>query len=201
MSVLPPFNDVLSSNADAPGALAQAIATLFEPSPILYSSLAPELVSHIALSSVPLTSYSDLIDAALGVISRWDNQRRAEFIAGHPRIGEVKGLSHLSAKEQAAVATPPEVLARLAHLNACYEHRYPGLRYITFVNGRSRTVIKNEMEVVLGLEPSLSRDEPAVDSVNTVEIGSSEWKSELDRAVADVGRIAKSRLSALGTSA
>ena len=48
------------------------------------------------------------------------NARKAAFVAGHPRIGEVHNLSRLSAGEQAAAATPPEVLARLAHLNACY---------------------------------------------------------------------------------
>ena len=113
---------------------------------------------------------------------------------------EVSGLSRLSAQEQAARATPPQVLARLAHLNACYEHRYPGLRYITFVNGRTRAAVKDEMEDALGLERSLSPDEPPVETVGSIEVGSEEWTTELERAVEDLGKIAESRLKALGAA-
>ncbi|KAH9935053.1 Oxo-4-hydroxy-4-carboxy-5-ureidoimidazoline decarboxylase [Amylocystis lapponica] len=199
MSTLPPLDQVLSSSADRDGPLAKALATLFESSPILFSALVPGLATHLSSeSSTSPTSYAALIDAALAVISTWSDTLRAQFIAGHPRIGEVNGLSHLSAKEQLAAATPPEVLARLVHLNALYEHRYPGLRYITFVNGRARAVIKDEMEDVLQLERSLSPGQPPVESVGSVEIGGEEWRGELDRAVVDVGRIAKGRLRALG---
>jgi len=94
--------------------------------------------------------------------------------------------------------TPPEVLARLAHLNACYEAKYPGLRYIIFVNGRSRQEVAREMETLLELEHSLSPDEPVVTSIVPVEVGNDEWKNELDRAVHDIECIAKSRLKNLG---
>jgi len=43
-------------------------------------------------------------------------------------------------------------------LNAFYEETYPNLRYITFVNGRSRAEIVPELEVRLSLSlplPSL----------------------------------------------
>ena len=70
--------------------------------------------------------------------------------------------------------------------------------YITFVNGRSRAEIKDEMEEKLGLEHSTDPDVPPVESIERVEVGGVEWKSELERAVGDVGRIAKSRLGALG---
>jgi 2-oxo-4-hydroxy-4-carboxy--5-ureidoimidazoline (OHCU) decarboxylase len=89
-------------------------------------------------------------------------------------------------------------LARLAHLNSCYERRYPGLRYITFVNGRSRAVVAEEMEVVLQVGHSLSPDEPPVNSFEPVDKNSAAWRSELDRAIVDMGRIAESRLAALG---
>ena len=75
-----------------------------------------------------------------------------------------------------------------------YERRYPGLRYITFVNGRSRAEIKDEMEVMLGLAGDGGED----GEVEHVEFGGPEWIKELDRAVVDVGKIAKSRLRALG---
>ena len=192
-SSLPPLAEVQSHEE----ALSNALATLFEGSPILFKELVPQVSSHFQHPAAPISGYVELIDVALQTISLWDQTLKAQFIAGHPRIGEQKNLSHLSAKEQAAVATPPEVLARLAHLNACYEHRYSGLRYITFVNGRTRAVIMEEMEDVLGLERSLSADQPEVEGVGKVEVGGDEWRKELERAVQDVGRIAKSRLKAL----
>ncbi|KAH9924740.1 OHCU decarboxylase-domain-containing protein [Fomitopsis serialis] len=176
MSALPPFEEVLSSKPEPGSPLAHTLTTLFEASPILFSDLLP------------------------GVVSKWDAGLKASFIAGHPRIGEVKGLSHLSSQEQAARATPPEVLVRLAHLNACYEHRYPGLRYITFVNGRSRSAIKDEMEGVLGFEPSLSPDKPLLEAAGSIEVGSEEWIRELERAIGDLGKIAQSRLQAVGAT-
>lgn len=200
MSALPPFNDVVTSKPETGSALAEALAVLFEPTAVLYSDLLPGIAARISSAASPPQLYSHLVALALEVVSTWDPSLKASFIAGHPRIGEVKGLSHLSAQEQAARATPPEVLARLAHLNACYEHRYPGLRYITFVNGRTRAAIKDEMEGVLGLDPSLSPDEPPLDVLGSVEVGSEEWSKELERAVEDLGKIALSRLKALGAA-
>lgn len=196
MDTLPSLQHVLSSSADPTSPLAKALVVLFEPSTTLFTHLVPQLAQSIPQTHIE--TYSNLIDAALRSISTWDDPLKAEFIAGHPRIGEVKNLSHLSAKEQAAKATPPEVLARLAHLNACYEHRYPGLRYITFVNGRTRAMIKDEMEDVLGIPRSLSADKPDIASIGVVEVGGEVWRRELERALQDVGKIAKSRLGSLG---
>ncbi|GBE86357.1 Oxo-4-hydroxy-4-carboxy-5-ureidoimidazoline decarboxylase [Sparassis latifolia] len=198
MSALPSFSDLVGNSPDLNGALLSALEILFEPSPVL-SKIVFDISSPTRLGPRGvICSYSDLIDVALNVISRWDDELKARFIAGHPRIGEVKNLSHLSAREQAAVATRPAILVRLGHLNACYEHRYPGLRYIIFVNGRSREAIKEEMESVLGIERSLSPDQPPVKNVSSVQVGGREWKDELARAIVDVGRIAKDRVRALG---
>ena len=195
---LPPLLEATSdTSGDKSGPLARALALLFEPSPVLYDVLVPAVASHIQ-NAPPITSYYALIDASIAMINMWADDLKAQFIGAHPRIGEVTGLSKLSEQEQAAKATPPEVLARLAHLNACYEHKYPGLVYITFVNGRSRAEIKDEMEEKLGLEHSTDPDVPPVESIERVEVGGVEWKSELERAVGDVGRIAKSRLGSLG---
>ncbi|KIP10007.1 hypothetical protein PHLGIDRAFT_280891 [Phlebiopsis gigantea 11061_1 CR5-6] len=193
MSALPPIAELAAGSSDA---LTGALAVLFEPSPTLAAHLTPQVSAR--LQHTPVATYAALVDAALAAIAAWDDAPKARFIAGHPRIGEVKHLSALSAREQAAAATPPAVLARLRHLNACYEQRYPGLIYITFVNGRSRTAIMYEMEDVLGLERSLSATEPEVSSLAAVEVGGQEWRGELERAVQDVGRIAKSRLASLG---
>ncbi|EIN11544.1 hypothetical protein PUNSTDRAFT_98678 [Punctularia strigosozonata HHB-11173 SS5] len=193
---LPLIADLLSNPTNNAPALAQTLAILFEPTPVLYSHLLPQLVTY--LNAFRITTYSELIDASVSIIQSWDCGLQAQFIAGHPRIGEVGGLSKLSAAEQATKATSPAVLARLAHLNACYEHVYPGLRYITFVNGRTRAEVLEEMEAALGLRHSLLPDQPPIAELQVVSTDSNEWVSEMQRAVVDVGRIAKSRASSLG---
>lgn len=205
MSSLPTLEAIREGTSSPDSPLGIALSILFEPSPILLNALEPQLSAYIK-SQPPSTvsSYADLIDLALGEISKWDVPSQSEFISGHPRIGESKNLSNLSAKEQGATATvnptPPEVLARLKHLNACYEAQYPGLRYITFVNGRSRAAIAEEMEDVLGISHSLSPDEPSLNTFGSKALGQKDekWLSELRRAVDDVGKIAKSRLRTLG---
>ena len=198
---LPPLLEaLLDTSCDRTGPLARALALLFEPSPIIYSTLVPAVVAHIQ-SAPPILSYPALINVTVAAVLAWPTTQQASFIAGHPRIGEVSGLSALSAREQAARAMPPAVLARLAHLNACYERMYPGLVYITFVNGRSRAEIKDEMEDKLGLEHSESADKPPIDSLDSVEVDGEAWKAELERAVTDIGKIAKNRLKSLDTAA
>ena len=198
--MIPPLAEIQQDSSDA---LAVALEILFEHSPVLITTLQPQLSVILKnSSSLPLESYTQLINYAIAQIKTWDLSAQSQFIAGHPRIGENKNLSKLSANEQqqgsGAVPTSPEVLARLSHLNACYEIRYPGLRYITFVNGRTRLEIAEEMEDMLGFPRSLSPDTPPFDTIQPVDTSSEEWKRELDRAVHDIGLIAKSRLGALG---
>jgi len=192
--IIPPASDIYASRDTSPeGPLARAFATLFEPSPALLEFLVPSVVSTIEASQIPHRSYNALIDTAICELEGWPHGQKASFLGGHPRIGEIKGLSALSASEQAAHATPPEVLARLLDLNEEYERRYPGLRYITFVNGRSRKVIMLEIEEKLGIDGSWVKGE----SKEVYELGSEEWASEARRALQDVGHIAKNRLAAL----
>lgn len=204
---LPSLRDIVSNASknteDATALLATTVSLLFEPSPILFSKLVPQLTTSLSEDPSSVTTFANLIDKAVEFINLWDDGDKADFIKGHPRIGESHNLSKLSAKEQggnntnASQATPPEVLARLAHLNACYEHVYPDLVYITFVNGRSRAAIAEEMEDALGIEHSLDVGKPPVRELAVVEKGEMKWRSELNRAVVDVGRIAKSRLKGL----
>ncbi|KNZ72647.1 putative allantoinase 1 [Termitomyces sp. J132] len=200
-STLPALSEICHNVSGPDSPLAQLLSILFEQSTVLISTLEPQLTKLLP-EATTLSSYSELIDKALGLIARWELSLQSRFISGHPRIGETKNLSNLSAKEQGGRPdvnpTPPEVLARLSHLNACYEARYPGLRYITFVNGRSRLAIAEEMEDKLGLAHSLSPDTPAVGDIRGIDIESEEWVVELRRAVGDVGLIAKSRVVALG---
>ncbi|KAG8748390.1 hypothetical protein FRC10_005937 [Ceratobasidium sp. 414] len=193
---LPPLSDSLKSDGSRDSPLAQSLATLFEPSEILFTRVVPYLINHLS----EYKSYKDLIDASTTRISQLPLAEQAQFIGGHPRIGEVSGLSALSAAEQASKATPPTVLVRLAHLNALYEKRYPGLVYITFVAGRSRVQIVPEMEGVLGIgsAPEGKEREPPIEAIEPIEVGGEEWTKELNRAVVDVGRIAKNRLDKMG---
>ncbi|KAF8631841.1 hypothetical protein AX15_002118 [Amanita polypyramis BW_CC] len=174
MTSLPPLAAAQNSPSQPGSPLEITLTILFEHSPILISRLAPDLAVTLQRGA-KISSYPELIELALAQIGAWDTESQALFISGHPRI----------------------VLERLAHLNLCYETVYPGLRYITFVNGRSRATILEEMESVLGLDHSLSSILPALSDLKPVHVGSEAWRSELTRAIYDVGRIAQSRLKAL----
>ncbi|KAH8832332.1 OHCU decarboxylase-domain-containing protein [Flagelloscypha sp. PMI_526] len=178
-----------------PTALAQTLITLFEASPLIPSKLVPQLIN--SQSYFDPTSYSELIDASIYLISSWPLNLQAQFVAGHPRIGEVSNLSALSAAEQASRKTSPEVLQRLEYLNAAFESVYPGLRYITFVNGRSRAEIAREMEVKLEIHD----ETPEIESLPVIPRDDPEWEAEVRRAVQDVGKIAHARLFTLASQA
>ena len=202
MISLPPLQTIQDSSSQPDSPLATALTILFEHSPILISRLAPDLVAAFQCGA-KISSYPELIELALAQIKAWGRESQALFVSGHPRIGESKNLSSLSANEQGARGvnpTPPDVLERLAHLNLCYEAVYPGLRYIIFVNGRSRAVVLEEMETVLGLDHSLSPTVPALSDLEPVHVDSEAWRSELTRAIYDIGRIAQCRLKALRVS-
>ncbi|KAF7309584.1 OHCU-decarbox domain-containing protein [Mycena indigotica] len=165
--------------------LAQIFATLFEPTDTL-----PKLVAAVQLKGCHYATYDALVDAVVAQVEMWPVELQTSFISGHPRIGEKAAISSLSAKEQGVNIATPELLHRLAYLNDCYEHSFPGLRYITFVNGRSRQAIVVEMEDFLHISPDSA---PFPGSLTRIEPGSGAWTSELLRAIQDVGRIAKSR--------
>jgi len=197
--MLPPVSEIYASKDNSrEGPLAGAFATLFEPSSALFDCLVPSVIDIIsnprAEAPISQRTFNTLIDIAIRDLDGWTYGKQASFLSGHPRIGEIKGLSALSASEQAAHATPPEVLARLSDLNEEYERRYPGLRYITFVNGRSRRMIMVEMEENLGIDEGWEKGE---NKEEVYELGSQEWVSEVRRALKDVGSIAKARLVAL----
>lgn len=199
--MMPSWNP--KNEEDAKSQLSIWLSILFESSPILLDKLVPQLIAHLANPATPPpSSYQQILNDALAIIDDWAPLDRAKFIAGHPRIGEVNNLSKLSAKEQATVATPAHILARLEHLNACYEHAYPGLRYIIFVDGRTRAAIVPLLEEAIGLEPAslTAEDDPAqppVSSVQQYEVEGEAWTRELNRAITDVGLIAQARLSAM----
>lgn len=203
---LPSLGDVLSTSSPAApdSPLSQCLSTLFEHSEILDNKIIPVLSSKLETRPAPPENYSTLVDLAIDATHSLPPEEQAAFIGGHPRIGEASNLSALSAAEQASKATPEWVLKRLAHLNSCYERRFPGLVYITFVNGRSRELIMREMEGALrvtAVPDNATPDvlvEPSADTFSPVEVGGKLWMEELRRAVEDVGRIAKARLRGMG---
>lgn len=114
---LPSIKVIVSASASI-GLLIEALSLLLEPSASLKTDLAPEL--QIKLHSdhpPPIKYYRDLLDLAATVVNGWPNAKKADFLSGHPRIGEVHGLSKFSANEQGtgtATPTPSHVLKRLA---------------------------------------------------------------------------------------
>ncbi|KAF9645614.1 hypothetical protein BDM02DRAFT_3172918 [Thelephora ganbajun] len=201
---LPSLDEIHNSTSnDGWSALKKVVSTLFEHSPVLDEHLVPELAS----SSSAFTSYTDLIDHSATIIRSWLPTLQSSFISGHPRIGEQNPsqLSALSASEQARYFTPPWVIERLGWLNVVYEKRYEELRYITFVNGRTRSEVMGEMESALGAEKARGpewkegAEDPSLGKVEVkVEVGGVEWSKELERAVGEVILIAKDRVKKLG---
>jgi len=83
--------------------------------------------------------------ALLGTLSEAD---QIAVINAHPRIGDHPDkLSAASRTEQGGI-TPPEVLLRLATLNAEYEQKF-GFRFVVFVNRRSQEAIVPLLEARL----------------------------------------------------
>lgn len=128
----------------------RVLDTLFEPSPELHQLMIPLLANQT------FSSYSALIDAvgarlsALSAANSPDRSVLFGILGSHPRLGRAPAnpehLSELSKKEQAQLNTgAEEQTEKLRALNAEYEAKFPGLRFVTFVNGRSREVIMVEM--------------------------------------------------------
>jgi len=69
------------------------------------------------------------------------------ILAAHPRLGEKRIQSVSSQAEQAQLSTSStQEVSELASLNAQYEARFPGLRYVVFVDGRPRSAIVQDMK-------------------------------------------------------
>jgi len=200
---LPSLDEIHKRTSDGEwSALKKVVSTLFEHSPVLDEHLIPKL----ALST--FTSYTDLVDRSATIIRSWPPPYQTTFISGHPRIGEQnpKQLSALSESEQTRYFTPPWVIERLYWLNLVYEGRYNGLRYITFVNGRTRMEVMEEMESALGVEKARGpewKEGEGVSLAKDVQAGipvGEESLKELERAVGEVVLIAKDRVRKLGLS-
>ncbi|GME28193.1 Oxo-4-hydroxy-4-carboxy-5-ureidoimidazoline decarboxylase [Neofusicoccum parvum] len=146
---LPPVGTLPSAPT---GTRTYVLDLLFEPSQPLHNLALP------LLNGTQFASYDDLI-AAVGVQltelsespSTSDTEWLEQILGAHPRLGEKKVESAQSRAEQANLNTAgPEAeaeAAELKRLNEEYEKTFPGLRYVVFVNGRSRPEIFKNMTV------------------------------------------------------
>lgn len=139
---------------------------LFEPSDELHALAIP------TLQSITFATYPELIDTLrdqLLVIAKTVHSDPAarrpllSILGSHPRLGEKKVESAQSAAEQAQLRSGAESEAeKLAVLNAEYEAKFPGLRYVVFVNGRSRDVIMEDMKRRLDRGNFAAEEEEAI---------------------------------------
>ncbi|KAA1126167.1 hypothetical protein PGTUg99_005597 [Puccinia graminis f. sp. tritici] len=105
---LPTLQSLLDSES---AQLKDVLALLFEVSDSIEHKLIPILREEIQEKSP--NSYSELIDHCQHIVeNRFSCDEQVNFLASHPRIGEVKGLSKFSSKEQGN-QTDPAILARL----------------------------------------------------------------------------------------
>ncbi|KAH7303296.1 Oxo-4-hydroxy-4-carboxy-5-ureidoimidazoline decarboxylase [Stachybotrys elegans] len=138
-----PHIDVLHSCSDL--TQVAVLDLLFEPSPSIHATLLP------VIRTAEYHSYPELIDAcqiqllSIAAASSFDTPDPVllSILGAHPRLGEKKVESVQSAAEQASLAGEGE---ELASLNKQYEETFPGLRYVVFVNGRSRPEVMEDMK-------------------------------------------------------
>ncbi|KAK1824698.1 hypothetical protein LTR12_000755 [Friedmanniomyces endolithicus] len=148
MPTLPPITSLPTSS---PSQRAQILDLLFEPSTQLHTLSLP------LLHSTPFPSYDALI-AAIGEqlsaladsSSTSDTQSLEGILCSHPRLGAKGVESAQSRGEQAGLGLGLGLQGEregeeLRELNQAYEARFPGLRYVVFVDGRTRGVIMSDM--------------------------------------------------------
>lgn len=141
---LPPLESLpQSSTADR----ARVLDLLFEPSDALHT-LALESLSHQKYHS-----YSHLISSIGALLFQLgasnlasDTEWLDAILCAHPRLGAAKVDSAQSAEEQKKLQEgAEEERLVLSALNEEYEARFPGLRYVVFVNGRGRGEVMKDM--------------------------------------------------------
>jgi 2-oxo-4-hydroxy-4-carboxy--5-ureidoimidazoline (OHCU) decarboxylase len=143
MSSLPPFESFRHGTKQTQD---HVLEFLFEKSDALNS-----LIHSRVLPSHP-TDYISLVQRtrnALGDLSVTNpsDPNIPLIIAAHPRLGASKVESASSQKEQESLKAANEQEAhQLKELNQQYEQVFPGLRYVVFVNGRSRTLVMENMK-------------------------------------------------------
>ncbi|KNG47835.1 Oxo-4-hydroxy-4-carboxy-5-ureidoimidazoline decarboxylase [Stemphylium lycopersici] len=144
MTSLPPITTLPHASSED---LTHVLDLLFEPSPPLRSITLPVLRSATFPSyDILITAVTAQLSALAGSSDEKDVARLSEILCSHPRLGEKKVDSEQSRKEQAQLQQgAEEEKEKLAALNREYEDKFPGLRYVVFVNGRPRPEIMDNM--------------------------------------------------------
>lgn len=140
---LPPIETVQFLTTEERAAI---LDLLFEPSTQLHTLAVP------LLHQQKFQAWDDLI-ATIGnqltelseSASTSDTAWLEDILVSHPRLGAKKVDSAQSQAEQAQLQGNAEEGEQLRALNEEYERKYPGLRYVVFVNGRSRPAIMDDM--------------------------------------------------------
>lgn len=211
--VLRPSEIPSISSADA---VAPLLLRLLECPVEILPTLASQVLTslqELPQEDIP-TSYEGLIDVARFCVEEepgWTLRQRAQLIGGHPRIGRQKvAISATSAKEQGDQRTSEETYQRLDKLNYLYERRFPGLRFVTYVAGRPRSAIADELSTLLGpnvvgLPPPDAKFDPddvasswsGFPAADVRDDQSAEWKAELERGEGALWEIAGDRATKL----
>lgn len=145
----PTLPDATSLATLSDAELTAILDLLFEPNDDLHTLALP------TLRAITFASYPELVDTIRDQLLVIAESVHADptarkplhsILGSHPRLGEKKVHSSQSAAEQAQLQSgAAEEAERLAALNREYEAKFPGLRYVVFVNGRGRDVIMEDM--------------------------------------------------------
>ncbi|KAI3320461.1 Oxo-4-hydroxy-4-carboxy-5-ureidoimidazoline decarboxylase [Xylariaceae sp. AK1471] len=143
-----PANPGISADLPTPSlsTISKSKPTATVPDDLPFTSYA-SLIQHIGTLLHQLTSSSSSPSSSSSSSAR---EKLHKILGSHPRLGAKKVDSAQSRAEQAQLNTntgpgATDEAERLAALNREYEERFPGLRYVVFVNGRSRDVVMEDM--------------------------------------------------------
>lgn len=126
----------------------ELLNNLFEPHPAIHSYLTPYLFTD----KNTFTSYDQFTALARSKLLELDPNASItqEIISAHPRLGIPAALSSHSDSEQKTIfgsdKKVDDIVSQFIALNKSYEDNFPGLRYVLFVNGRSKDEIFKDFE-------------------------------------------------------
>jgi len=137
----------IAALSSSPELIQEVLDHLFERSLALYSLVA----SQLPRSFDSYNAFADFVAGLLlGLKDSGETETLLKVLGAHPRLGAEKVESLHSQGEQrslrAATGAGVEEAKRLKQLNDRYEETFPGMRYVVFVNGRSRPVVMQNME-------------------------------------------------------
>lgn len=154
----------LKQESSRVGALLDEIDTLFEKSPALRDTLLLKSTELTRLASDhdgrATPEVITFVTRTLQGLKRENLPVLDDILNCHPRLGAKKVDSTHSQAEQKSLSGSPEEGERLRVLNESYERQFPGLRYVVFVNGRTRSIIMENMQFRISRNDiNLERDE------------------------------------------